>query len=424
MPASSSHQHNSHDQTGVTRRGFMQASGLGLTGVALANLLRAEAHAGIGSSNKAIINIHLSGGPSHQDMFDLKPEAPSEYRGEFSPIKTNVPGLDICEHFPQLATMADRFAVLRSVVGMISDHSDFHTQTGYPRKDLENVGGRPAIGSVAAKLMGSSGSGAPPFISYNGAYPGYLGAVYKPYKPVGGDLRLSQGMTPDRLDSRTNLLGQLDRLRRDVDRSGQMDALDAYTQRAVEVVTSGKVADALDLNLEDAATRDRYGDNDGKMFLTARRLVEVGVRTVSFNWGSWDTHSNNFGHLKTQLPKLDRALSALLDDLHQRGLDKDVTVVMWGEFGRTPRINPGAGRDHWLQLAMGFVAGGGMKLGQAIGTSSKNAEYVTERPVHLQEVFATLYHNLGIDVAKPQLIDPNGRPQFLVDHREPIRELI
>jgi hypothetical protein len=357
-------------------------------------------------------------------MFDLKPNAPSEFRGEFSPIKTNVPGLDICEHFPQLATMADRFAVLRSLVGMISDHSDFHTQTGYPRKDLQNIGGRPSIGSVAARLLGPSDSGAPPCISYNGSYPGYLGPVYKPYKPQGGDLKLSGAMTADRLESRTALLGQLDRLRRDMDRTGQMDALDAYTQRAVDVVTSGRVADALDLNKEDAKVRERYGNNDGKMFLTARRLVEVGVRAVSFNWGSWDTHGNNFGHLRTQLPKLDKALSSLLDDLHVRGMDQDVTVVMWGEFGRTPRINPGSGRDHWLQLAMGFLAGGGMRLGQAIGASSKNAEHVAERPVHLQEVFATLYHNLGIDVTKPQLVDPNGRPQFLVDYREPIRELI
>jgi uncharacterized protein (DUF1501 family) len=202
-----------------------------------------------------------------------------------------------------------------------------------------------------------------------------------------------------------------------------MDALDSYTQRAVDVITSGRVADALDLKKEDAKVRERYG-NDGNMFLTARRLVEVGVRAVSFNWGSWDTHGNNFVQLRKQLPKLDLALSALLDDLDSRGMSDDVTVVMWGEFGRTPRVNKGAGRDHWLQLAMGFMAGGGMRLGQPIGKSSKNAEHVVERPVHLQEVFATMYHNLGIDVSKPQLVDPNGRPQYLVDYRAPIRELV
>ena len=409
---------------GISRRNFLQAGALGMGGLTLASLFRAEAHAGIGSSDKALINIHLSGGPSHQDMFDLKPNAPKEYRGEFEPIKTNVPGLDICEHFPQLATMADRFAVLRTLVGMISDHSDFHTQTGYPRKDLQSVGGRPSSGSVAARRLGPTRSGAPPSLGYNGSYPGYLGPIYKPYKPQGSDLRLHGTMTADRLDSRTKLLGNLDQLCRETDLTGQMDALDSYTQRAVDVITSGRVADALDLNKEDAKVRERYGNNDGKMFLTARRLVEVGVRVVSFKWGSWDTHGNNFGQLGKQLPKLDRALSALLEDLEVRGMANDVTVVMWGEFGRTPRVNKSAGRDHWLQLAMGFMAGGGMRLGQAIGTSSKNAEHVVERPVHLQEVFATLYHNLGIDVSKSHLVDPNGRPQYLVDYREPIRELV
>ena len=186
---------------------------------------------GQSSSQKAIINIHLSGGPSHQDTFDLKPDAAREFRGEFNPIKTNVSGMDICEHLPQLATMADRFAVIRSVVGMLDDHSDFHTQTGFRRDDLRNVGGRPSIGSVVAKVLGPSGSGAPAFISYNGSYPGYLGPVYKPYMPQGGDLRLVSGMSADRLSSRTSLLTDLDRTRRDMDVTGQMTALDTYTQR-------------------------------------------------------------------------------------------------------------------------------------------------------------------------------------------------
>ena len=262
---------------GVSRRSFLQVGAAGLGGLTLANLFRSEAHAGQSSSHKAIINIHLSGGPSHQDMFDLKPDAAREFRGEFNPISTNVAGMDICEHFPQLATMADKFAVIRSLIGMLDDHSDFHTQTGYRREDLRNVGGRPSIGSVVAKVMGPSGSGAPAFISYNGSYPGYLGPVYKPYMPQGGDLKLVSGMTADRLSSRTTLLTDLDRVRRDMDVTGQMNALDSYTQRAVDVVTSGRVAEALDLNKEDKQVRDRYG-RDGTMFLTARRLVEAGVR--------------------------------------------------------------------------------------------------------------------------------------------------
>ncbi len=409
----------------VSRRNFLKIGALGVGGFTLADLLRAEDVAGIGSSNKAVINIHLSGGPSHQDMFDLKPNAPTEYRGEFNPISTNVPGFDICEHFPQLATMTDRIVAIRSLTGMYNDHSNFHTQSGWGRRqDVLNAGGRPSLGSVVARLHGPAGSGAPPYVSYNGGEPGYLGPVYRPFKPSGNGLRLNGSLTSERLGNRTSLLTSLDRIRRDADRSGQMKAMDSYTQRAVDVVTSGRVADAIDINKEDPKVVERYG-KDGKNFLLSRRLVEAGVRVVTFNWGSWDTHRDNFGRLGTQLPKLDRAMSALLDDLHASGMDKDVTVVMWGEFGRTPRINSNqGGRDHWPRLAMSFLAGGGMRTGQPIGTSSKNAEVAKDRPVHLREVFATLYHNMGIDVAQSQFQDTNGRPQYLTDGREPIRELI
>ncbi len=329
---------------GVSRRNFLQVGALGIAGLTLADVLRAEEGK---SSTRSIINIHLGGGPSHQDMFDLKPEAPVEFRGEFNPIKTNVSGIEICELMPKLATMADKYAIIRSLVGMRDDHSNFQTHTGYTQEDLRNVGGRPSIGAVATKLLGPSGTGAPPWVSYNGGNPGYLGAQCRGYHPQGGDLRLVGGMTADRLESRTNLLTSLDKIRRDVDASGQMHALDSFTQRAVSVVTSGAVADALDLNKEDPAVRERYGKNDGEMFLRARRLVEAGVRVVTFDWGGWDTHDKNFVQLRKQLPKLDTALSALIQDLHDRGMAKDVTIVMWGEFGRTPRVNNSAGRGHW-----------------------------------------------------------------------------
>ncbi len=408
---------------GVSRRDVLKIGAMSIGGLTLADVFQAEARAGGSSSHKALINIHLAGGPSHQDMFDLKPAAPIEFRGEFNPIASNVPGVEICEHLPRLAQIADKFSVIRSLIGMIDDHSDHHTQTGYNRTNLQNVGGRPSIGSVACRLLGPSGSGAPAFVSYNGSYPGYLGAVCKPYHPQGGDLRLAGSLTSDRLATRTSLLTSLDRIRRDIDASGQMGALDTYTQRAVEVVTSGKVADALDLNKEDPQVRERYG-KDGNMFLTSRRLVEAGARVVTLNWGSWDTHGNNFGHLRQQLPQLDRGLSAMLQDLYDRGLYDDVSVVMWGEFGRTPRVNPQAGRDHWSRLSLGFVAGGGMKMGQAIGSSTRYAEDARERPIHLQEVFATLYHAMGIDVEKTTITDPSGRPQYLVDMRHPIPELV
>jgi hypothetical protein len=409
---------------GLSRRSMLKLGALTIGGITLPNLLRAEESAGIRSSHKAIINIHLSGGPSHQDMFDLKPNAPREFRGEFNPISTNVPGIEICEHMPLLAQMADKYAVIRSVVGMIDDHSNFHTQTGYPRNDLQNIGGRPSIGSVVSRLQGPTPSGAPPYIAYNDGPIGYLGPIAKAYRPEGGDLRLVGGMDSTRLESRTNLLGSLDRIRRDLDGSGQMQALDSFTQRAVSVVTSGTVADALDLQKEDPKVRERYGRDEGRMFLTARRLVEAGVRVVTFDWGGWDTHDRNFEQLRRQLPKLDTALSALIGDLHDRGMDKDVTIAVWGEFGRTPRVNPQSGRDHWSRVAMCFLAGGGMRMGQVIGSTSNDAGEAKDRPVHLQEVFATLYHNMGIDVAKTSIIDPAGRPQFLVDIRKPIEELV
>lgn len=408
---------------GIARRNFLQIGALAIGGMTLADLLRAEDAAGVRNSHKAVINIHLNGGPSHQDMFDLKPEAAREFRGEFSPISTNVPGLQICEHFPELAKITDKYAVIRSTVGMQDDHSNFHTTTGFGRRDLANAGGRPALGSVVSRLQGPGPGGAPAYIAYDEGHTGYLGPVYKPYRPEGGDLKLVGGVTEDRLSNRTNLLASLDTIRRDLDTSRQMEALDSFTQRAVSVVTSGKVADALDIRKEAEPVRKAYGQ-EGEMFLRARRLVEAGVRTVTFSWGGWDTHGDNFKHLKSQLPKLDVALTSLINDLHARGMEKDVTIVMWGEFGRTPRVNSGAGRDHWSRVAMCFLAGGGMKTGQFIGATSHDAGEAKERPVHLQEIFATLYRNMGIDVRTAQLTDTAGRPQYLVDMRKPIAELV
>lgn len=412
---------------GVSRRSFMKLGALGVGGFMLSDLLRAEAAAGVGSSHKAVINVHLGGGPSHQDMFDLKPSAPVEFRGEFNPIKTNVSGLDICEHFPKLATMADKFAVIRSLVGSNAGHSNYQTLTGYNKRSLPNIGGRPSHGSVVAKLQGATPSGAPPYVSYSGGSAGYLGPVYKPFSPneAKNVLRLNRSLTADRLSTRTNLLSSLDNIRRDIDSSGQLGALDSYTQRAVEMVTSGEVADALDLSKEDPNVVERYGKKS-KNLLTARRLIQAGVRviTMSGSWGGWDTHRNNFVSLRRNLPAMDEGLSALIWDLDRLGMLGDVSIVVWGEFGRTPRVNSRAGRDHWPRLSTAFLAGGGMRTGQAIGTSTKYAEYAQDRPIDYQEVHATLYHNLGIDPTSTTIIDPNGRPQYLLDMREPISELV
>ena len=426
---------------GVSRRNFLKIGAMGLGGLTLPDLLRMEAQAGIGSSHKAIISIHLAGGPPHTDMFDLKPEAPSEYRGEFMPISTNVPGMQICEHMPRLARMADKWVAIRSVVGAVHDHTWHHTQSGYYRKHLENMGGWPVMGSVLSKLQNSSANKAPPFMSMLSCNPakhtcdppsGFLGPAYQPYQPGGSgraNLTLNE-ITADRLSDRVSLLGGLDHLRRDLDASGMMEAMDAFTQRAVEVVTSGRLADALDLDKEDPKIKARYYDNNShrykqtRQFLLARRVIEAGVRCVSLSWGSWDTHGDNFNRIRPQLPALDRGLSALIQDLDERGMLNDVSIVMWGEFGRTPRINNAAGRDHWTRVMTAFLAGGGMQTGQMIGKTDQFGGEAIERPIHLREVLATLYHNVGIDAKNTTIVDPTGRPHYLVDNRDPIRELI
>ncbi|MCA9224908.1 MAG: DUF1501 domain-containing protein, partial [Planctomycetales bacterium] len=274
---------------------------------------------------------------------------------------------------------------------------------------------------------GSSPNGAPAFVSYNGGSPGYLGPVYSPFSPSEAMkvLRMNGNMTVDRLSDRTSLLTSLDTIRRDIDGSGQLDALDSYTQRAYDMVTSGEVANALDLKQEDPAIVDRYG-RPGQNVLYARRLIQAGVRVVTLNasWGGWDTHRNNFVTLKKNLTNMDQSLAALLDDLQRFDMLDDVSVVVWGEFGRTPRVNKSAGRDHWPKLSMAWLAGGGMRTGQAIGTSSRYAEEAQDRPVDYQEVHATLYRNMGIDPASTTITDPNGRPQYLLDFRDPISELV
>ncbi len=434
---------------GVSRRSFLKIGGLsfGAGGFTLADLFRAEAAQGTANSHKAVINIFLAGGPPHQDMWEIKTEAPSEIRGDFKPIKTNVPGIEICEVFPKLAGMMDKAAVIRSVVGCHGGHDAFQCMTGWSRNDLKNLGGRPAMGSAVAKLFGPVDPSVPPNIGLakptshvpwsESGTPGYLGAAHSVFKPDGQDMKnmTLNGITLDRLQSRRQLLAEIDSLRRDIDITGAMAGMDAQGQRAMDVLTSSKLVDALDLSKEDPRIVERYGDGkpykyqyDGAptcndQLLMARRLVEAGARVVSLSYGRWDSHGANFDLVRDHGAKLDQCLSALIEDLDQRGMLNDVSVVVWGEFGRTPQINPQAGRDHWTKVSCCFLAGGGIRAGQAIGATNRLGEEATERPVHMQEITATLYHNLGINTASTALVDPTGRPQYLVDH-EPISELI
>jgi hypothetical protein len=296
------------------------------------------------------------------------------------------------------------------------------------------MGGRPGIGSVVSKVIGSSQNTArgaiPTFVDITGwTRSGFLSKTYAGYRPDGEarrNLRLN-GITLERLEDRQTLLTGLDGLRREADTSGMMRSMDSFTERAVNLITSGELARALDLKKEDPRNRDRYGIDqygENQRFLMARRLISAGVRCVGLSWGGWDTHGDNFNQMRRQLPPLDRALAALIEDLDARGRLDDTIIMMSGEFGRTPRINGGAGRDHWAPASFFFLAGGGFRHGQAIGATNRLGEEPADRPVHLQHVFHTLYRVLGIDAHTVTLDDPNGRPQYLVEERELIRELL
>ncbi len=442
---------NKFELNSPTRRQFLQAGtltigSLGMGGLTLMQLLEREAAAGVKNSHKAVIMIYMVGAPSHQDMYDIKTDAPSEIRGEFQPVQTNVPGIQICEHMPRLASIMDKCAPLRSVHGSPNgSHDSFICYTGRTTQN-QPPGGWPAIGPVISRLKGPTNRAVPPFIGLapnaghppygSPGHPGFLGighSAFRPSGPARDDMQL-HGITLDRLDDRKRLLAGFDRFRRDVDSTGAMAGIDDLNQQALDVLTSSRLAEALNLDKEPAATREKYGKGDPKnfgdgaprnleQFLMARRLVEAGARVVTLNFGRWDFHSNNFSGLKnSHLPLFDQGLAALIDDLHQRGMADDVSVVAWGEFGRTPRINANAGRDHWPQVGGGLVACGGMKTGQVIGATDRTGGSIDDRPIHFGEVHATLYRNLGIqpDTTLPDL---SGRPQYLVDRHQPMPEL-
>jgi hypothetical protein len=411
---------------GISRRNFLQIGAFG-AGLSLAELLRGRASGSTSSSSKAAIMIYLPGGPSHMDMYDLKPEAPKEFRGEFNPIATNVPGVQICEHFPLQAKMWDKLACIRSIVS-VDEHSDSLVMTGYS-ENANRTAQHPSVGSVISKLRGNEGNDIPPFVSLRGmsrgTEPGYLGIAHRPFTPNGDgvrNLQLPSSVSMERLDDRKGLLDSFDQVRRDIDSTGTMKGLDSFNGRAFEMVASGAVRKALDLTREDPRSRDRY--KGVEQFLTARRLIEAGVGCVTLSIGGWDTHGSNFKTLRNQLPQVDRGIAHLIQDLHDRGMDKDVVTVMWGEFGRTPKINNSdGGRDHWSPVMSAMIAGGGLRMGQAIGSSSARGEYPRDRRCTVPQVLSTIYQALGIDPART-FTNGSGRPMYILDDREPIRELL
>ncbi len=450
---------------------MLQVGAFGFGGWGLTDLLRAEAVSSIRGSSRSIINIHLDGGPPHLDTIDPKPEAPVEIRGEFDSIETRLPGYRISELMPKVASIADRFVFIRSLVGSVGNHDAFQCQSGYSVDDLKSISGRPAVGCVLSKLAGSSADAAPAFIDLmqgrplvrKSARPGFLGPACQPFRPdiselfrreletgmqgelarLGKDHSVSLTLNPllslNRVHDRTTLLTRLDRLRLEVDSSGMMDAMDRFNQQAVCILMSGELARALDLKSEDPEMLQRYtagvqkagrqsttseGPESVRKFLLARRLIEAGARCVSVSISDFDTHSDNFPRMRNLIPIVDHGLHALVTDLEERGMLNDVSIVVWGEFGRTPRIDPKTGgRHHWPRVGPALMAGGGIRAGQVIGSTNRLGDDVASRPVHYKDIFATLYHNLGIDARRVTVTDPQGRPQSLLDDGNVIREL-
>src|SRR6185437_1718438 len=379
-----------------SRRSFLQVGALAVGGLTLPNLLRLRAaQPAAARRKKSVILIWQAGGPSHIDMYDLKPNAPAEVRGEFKPISTNVPGIQIGEHLPQQAKIFDKLSVVRSAFHTNAGHGmgSQWMQTGYQATIEVNDNIYPSTGSVVAKMNGPNDPGLPAYVnvprqvSFGKA--AYLGASYNPFSPDSNpndanfqvrNLKLPGRVNADRLERRKQLIHDLDTIRRDIDTKGDLDGLDTFYRDGLEMVTNAKAQNAFDVNKEPVRLRDRYGRNDlGQSCLLARRLVEAGVTFVTVQaGGGWDTHGNNFTELKRRLlPQFDLAVAALVDDLHDRGLSDDVLVMATGEFGRTPKINKDAGRDHWPGAMSVLYAGGGLKMGQMIGTTNALAEYPT-----------------------------------------------
>jgi uncharacterized protein (DUF1501 family) len=456
--------------TGISRRGFLCAGSSGIAGLNLSNLLATEAASGKGPSRKSIIVIHLDGGPPQMDLIDPKPQAPSELRSPFAPISTRVPGLQLTELMPKCAAIADRLVFLRSLVGAEGKHHAFQCQSGYKESVLQSIGGRPVLGCVVNHLFGSPEDDVPNFVDLmqgrplvrNSARPGFLGPSLKPFRPDISDrwsreleegmkgelsrlgdghkteLKLIKDLPVSRIDDRLALLQNLDQFNRSLDDSGEMAAMDQFTKQAYKVLTSGSFAEAMDIDREDARTVSHYtptmdlggkqsstseGPDAALKLLLARRLVEAGVRVVSVSLSDFDTHSDNNQRMRHLGRLFDFGFHALVTDLESRGMLDDVTVLAWGEFGRTPKINDKGGRDHWPRLSMGMMAGGGMPGGVVLGETDKVAGEATDRPVDYADVITTLYHQLGIN-PQSMIHDRSGRPHVLMDHGHVIPELV
>jgi hypothetical protein len=439
---------------GMSRRSFLQLGVAGMASATLGDVLRARAESPnpSGRKNTAVILLWLDGGPSHLDLYDLKPEAPAEYRGFWKPIRTNVPGIEISELFPKQARVADKFSIVRSLHHNNGDHfSGGHwmlTGRGGRVSGAKQEGECPSIGSIVAKVRGPNRPGMPAYIAVPyamsiGLRPGYFGANYlgMPYNPfeTNGDpsqanfqvsnLQLAGGLTVGKLEDRRSLLSRFDEVRRTIDETGTFDALDRFQREAFELVTGPAARRAFDLSSEDPRLRDRYGRSSwGQCTLLARRLVEAGATFVTVHMGGWDHHWDLKVGMEGYLPMVDAAVSSLFSDLDERGLLAQTLVVLCGEFSRTPRMNNGMGRgkpgrDHWGNSMFCLMGGGGVQGGRIVGSTDRLGQRPKDRPLMPPDIHATIYHALGIDPAT-HFLDRTGRPVAAADQVKPIAELL
>lgn len=437
-----------------SRRGFLKVGMLGATGLSLSQLLRSEAEAAAPKRNNSVIILWMRGGPSHIDMWDPKPDAPAEFRGEFGTINTVVPGIQLTDMLPNSAKTVDKWSIVRSLNHHDAGHStgDQICFTGYnagPAPD-ENV--MPSCGSIVAEQLGHKTPELPAYVMIPKMLPGagsaHLGVAYKPFETIADpakegpfvlpNFQLAEGLSVDRLGDRRGLLNGLDKIRRDLDAHGSMQALDRFGQKAWDILASPAAQKAFDLDAEPRAVRERYGfmpawepgtpDRCGapawsQRILLARRLVEAGVRLVTVDVRWWDTHVKGFESLRYGfLPRWDQVFPALVEDLTERGLMESTLVVGWGEFGRTPRVNAQAGRDHYPNVFSAVLCGGKVKGGRVVGSSDSNGAFPKDNPKTPQDVLATIYNHLGVDTKK-QYITSAGRPVSVLPSGEPIKEL-
>jgi hypothetical protein len=419
---------------GSTRRDFLRVGALGAGGLTLPGLLKARAEQaknGKPTKNTSVVWLWLGGGPTHVETFDPKMSAPVEFRSTTGAVKTNIAGVELGGTFEKMAKVADKMAFVRSFAHRNSGHGGgtHWVMTGYDFVAADNGGGqnKPGIGAIVARHRGANApTGLPTYVRMNGILgdgPAWLGAPFAPFD-VGGKARQNMNLqvTLDRLGERKELLKGLDTLDRGIDQHGLMNGLDNFEGQAFDLILS-KAKETFDVTKEDAKTREKYGKGLGEQLLLARRLCEAGVGFVTVNFGGWDMHGQIANAMKRSGPTVDNAVSAFVADCAQRGVDKNILLVISGEFGRTPRINQNAGRDHWAPLSTLAFAGGGLKMGQTVGESTAKAEVPKSSPISPQDMMSTIFHVLGV----PQDLhfkDPTGRPSPMISGGKPIAELV